>query len=426
MRNYSTYINKALILFSLLLGIGTAQAQDDIYYMPSKDTNSKNESTAGKTILRQDTTGMTDYQKYRAMRDGDNYVAEATDSITSEPNNSPKEDQDPAYAFSTSDTLENGTLVVNNYYFEEKDSRFQSYRSFYFDYYDPYYWDYYPSYSFGYAWGSPYYGYSFGFGYSNPYYYWGRPNYWYYPFYSNYYGGYYSYSHGYYDGYYSGQYNRIHSQMNSSGGSRRNFGQYNSRTDGFSGNSGNNSLGSNRRSSVSNSIRPETTVAVGSSRRSSANVNATNARGSNYSRSTVQTTRPNNVDASNRRAANYYVPSYNRGNQSVKQNYTNTGQSRRQVNTTNPTIYNASGRTYNSNTSTLTRKSTETSTSTPRRNTESYTPPARTQSTYNNDGESRRSTNTSTPTYSGGNSSRSSGASAPSNSGNSGGGSRRR
>lgn len=398
-------------------------AQDDLYYMPSQDNDEDKKVEQAKP--RYDTTGMTDYQKYRAMRDGNASEIQEENQKNSDTSSKQTDNDQIAPDFTSVDTAEDGSVVVNNYFFEDNDWRYSRYRSFYFDYYDPFYWDYYPHYGyFGYDhyWGSPYYGWSWSIGFHSPYYdyYWGRPSYWYHPFYhSGYYGyGHYGYYDGYYHGYYSGVYDKQRSNLNSSGGSRRGLGQY---TAGSAGIANGSSYGvSNRRTASSYSTN---TNVVSSRRGSSANYTKS-AVSSRRDVNSVQTTRP--AQGTNRRSSTYYVPSYNRNDDA------SYGASRRssanQGNTSNSRVYNSRG---NSNS---TRP--EATTTTPRRSSESYSPPTRTQSqpTYSgSDNSSRRSSGSS---YSGGSSyspSRSSGSSSgSSNSGSSsssssgGGGGRRR
>ena len=439
MKTYSPNSNKLILVGSLLLSMSLSYAQDDIYYMPSKDKEEVKSNPIENAVLNVDTSGMTDYQKYRAMRDGEASVPASNDTIYAKPVESKSQDQEPAYAFSSSDTSSDGTVIVNNYYFDDYEAQNRSYRNLYFDYYDPFYWDYSPYFSMGFYGGGPYYGYSFGYGYYDPYY-WGSPYSWYRPcysgfygyygYYGGYYGGYYSYTHGYYDGYYSGEYNHIRSQMNTSGGGRRSMGQYTPRISSSQGFNNNVSIANSRRGSTFNNTNAvmQQNVAAGGSRRSASTMNSNVVASSRYNaRTNMATTRPN-VAPSARRSLEYYVPSYNRGNNTQNQTYNSavTG-SRRQnaYNTTSGT--NSVVRTYNSNTSTPSRQNGEVSTPNPRRSSDSYTLPVRTQSVNtgtSDDGGSRRSTSSGS-TYSGGNSGRSSGSSAPSNN-SGGGGSRRR
>lgn len=179
---------KSFLLFavSLVTSLQAMGGNDDIYYFPSKHAEEK-----ASVSQLPDTSGMTAYEKYRALKEGEN-ANEANNNSASSPDtdNSRK----PSYVVVNQDTT-TGNVTINNYYFD--DDRFGFYRRFYLDYYyypyyyDPFLWEY------SFWWGYPYAGFYVGYGYG----YWG---YWgYYPYYySYYYPYYYGYWHGFYDGYY--------------------------------------------------------------------------------------------------------------------------------------------------------------------------------------------------------------------------------
>jgi len=179
------------LLPGILITIPTViYSQDDLYYFPSKDKENPSEKI-------KDTSGMSDYEKYRALKESQKNTVryyEPNEEETQQQETNTDSNVKPSSTVVYKDST-NGNVIVNNYYYD--DDRFANYRRFYFDYYDPYYdlywWPYY-------GWNGWYVGF-----YSSWYYpyswswYWCSP-YWYYSPY------YYSYYHGYYDGFYNGYY----------------------------------------------------------------------------------------------------------------------------------------------------------------------------------------------------------------------------
>jgi hypothetical protein len=426
--------------------------QDDIYYMPSKNS-SVNSGQTNKTI---DTTGMTDYEKYRALRESNigaqstslinrdkeidstnrNSVFDSTNSIT----------LNPAYVVVNNDTT-NGSVTINNYYLDN-DDRYSSYRRMYFDYYyspyyyDPFYWD------FSYGWGGPYFG--FHYGYGSPYYYGYYDNYWYYPYGyypyycggCNYWGGNYGYNSGYYN-----NYNHQYGSVNYSGGRR--LGGYSApATSGSSAYYGgrfagadnyhgtrrgaNATVGNSSATNSASSIRRQTSwdsyngVSVATVRRSASSTNRV-----------VATTRP--YDNSARRNSTGYTPTYSMPGTNSRSlyNVSNNEGSRRQTLTNsnqssvNNYVVNSSGSNVRRSTGSSsnyvpvrTENSGSNYTPAPRRSNENYTPPVRTTSqSTTSDGGSRRS---SSPSYSSGGSSSQPSNSSSGSSGHSSGSGRRR
>ncbi|MGC8804185.1 MAG: hypothetical protein ACP5PS_10535, partial [Bacteroidales bacterium] len=155
---------KSLLLLAagLMSSSLIAWGQDDIYYFPSKHVDANN-----STSQLPDTTGMTAYEKYRSLKEGENAYKREENAVNSDSDNARK----PSYVVVNQDTT-TGNVTINKYYFD--DDRFGFYRRFYFDYYYPYYydpflWDYYV------WWGYPYAGFYVGYSYWG---YWG-----YYPYY---------------------------------------------------------------------------------------------------------------------------------------------------------------------------------------------------------------------------------------------------
>lgn len=484
--------NKKMVVGLMVLMIVTIgsslrlKAQDDLYYMPSKQPANDSKKQPKLSV---DTTGMTDYEKYRALRDADTFTVAnrnvADTSIDREEYAKKKgmERYKDAQVIDTnqvqyenpnySEQSPGETTVINNYYSDDDyDYRFNRYRSFYFDYYDPYYWRYDPFYwncgigfgwpysSFYFGWSSPYYG------WYDPYdYYFYRPLYWYQPYYHSYWGGY-GYWHGYYNGYYHGYYDdnyygrgSVHSYSNG----RRTMGLYNRPYSSANANSyvrGGNygtSFGSRRQASDYLPLNSTKQNTVNDSHRRNAwdtySTPASSSRrnSSNTSRviNNVQTTRPAEAGGSRRTSGNY-TPTYSMPNTSSRPSYNNSGSgsnsntNRRTNSTYTPSDNNSGSGSYTPTTGsrrssgssgsyTPTRSSNTNSGnySAPRRSNDSYTPPARTRSESNESSGSRRSSGSS---YSGSSSSGSNysgsssggGSRSSSSSGGSSGGGRRR
>ncbi len=165
-----------LILIGVILSAYYVAGQDDIYFFPSKQKTAP-------TATPKDKDEMTPYEKYRAMKEGEQKDVETSTAF------SEQENDKPSYFLVNKDSVSAQQVVVNNYYFD--DDRFAFYRRFYLDYYyspyfyDPIYWDAL------FWWGYPYVG--FYYRYSWPYV-WG------------YYPHYYPYYWGYWDGFYTGYY----------------------------------------------------------------------------------------------------------------------------------------------------------------------------------------------------------------------------
>jgi hypothetical protein len=212
-----------------------ACAQDDIYYTPSQNkapeqvySNYGNQETA-------ETKGMTDYEKYRSLRDAgvskDDIYSKPDSTVSQEElarkkgmerygqrNTDTMENTNQSYSLQYSDTTaQQGNTIINNY-FDDNDNdygdRYDWYHRFYFDYYwdpfvfgfyDPFYWGW------GISWGWPYWGFRVG---------WYGPGYWYDPFYYGYsWGG--CYNDGYWYGHHNGYYDRSYY-----GEARRSMGGY--------------------------------------------------------------------------------------------------------------------------------------------------------------------------------------------------------
>ncbi len=353
----------------LLMPAHVAFSQDDLYYFPSKH---KGENIQSTTVRGTDTSGMTDYERYRALKEKEN-----SNSNNDSSNNSETIKQEPSVVVVKNDST-SGNVIVNNYYID--DDRFAYYRRFYLDYYydpfwyDPFYWDYY------YGWGGPYVGFYYSWGY--PYYgYYGYYGYWHRPWYSSYYFGYWN---GFYSGFYWGYYaDNLPTRgiVNYTPG-RRMGGYVNiSRTEDaayYSGRFASNDYyhGTRRnrgvtsfRSSVnepSASIPPTNNA---NSRRTSTYNNNTNSNSANIDKSltAINTTRPY---VPSRRTSNY-VPTYNMNNQEIK-----TEQRRRTTTENNNYVVTNTRQVRNANPG----NQGNVSAPSPRRSTDSYTPPVRTSS----------------------------------------------
>jgi hypothetical protein len=65
MKNYSIIIRSLWIVAAIWLSGNYVLAQDDLYYVPGKE----NKKPSVKSTHHADTSGMTDYQRYRAMKE---------------------------------------------------------------------------------------------------------------------------------------------------------------------------------------------------------------------------------------------------------------------------------------------------------------------------------------------------------------------
>jgi hypothetical protein len=459
MKNYNIVASLVLIGMFMLIPSALLSGQDDIYYMPSKSP--ENKSSKASIV---DTSGMTNYEKYRAMHESNGVTSGAMGSSKdTKSNNSAQQSVfdttnsitlNPAMVVVGSDTTK-GAVTINNYYIDN-DDRYNSSRRMYFDYYyspyyyDPFYWD------FSYSYGSPYFGFHYGYGY--PYYYdsysyydsyWYRP-YWYAPYYYNYWNG---YSSGYYSGYYSsyGNYQINNGKVINSGG-RRMGGYKSASAIGSASYSGGRYAGADtyhgtRRNTNINTSATTNNYPATSVRRQTTWDNysgvstATVRRSANIESRTIATTRPYEVQTT-RRNTNGYTPSYSMPGTYTRANYNNNieSASRRQTQTTSSSSTsgnvfivnpdNGSSRRNGSSSTYMPTRSESTSSSSapePRRSSESYSQPAQssTPSYSTSDGGSRRSSSSSsssssTPSYSSG------GSSSSGSSGSSGGTGRRR
>jgi hypothetical protein len=343
-----------LILSGLLLESWTfkSNAQDDIYYTPSKNTSTATNLSASNTV--KDTSGMTDYEKYRAMRDGGSADAgnssnAPSGSIDQYTSRGTADDSTSSVNPNTSGQQANqgsGTTIINNYNSDEDyDGRFSTYRSLYFDYYnDPFLYGYDPYLYGGFGWGFGFgygLGWGFGLGMYSPGCYWGYSPYYYSGFYSPYYGGYWG---GYYGNEYGYGMNRAPFYNN--GGGRRVAGNISARNNyssaAYNG-GGRRAVGNNisarnnfssaaytgggRRTAVSN-------VATTSSvRRATPAVSTT--RAFNSSRlSNIPTTRSNvNYSQGTRRS---YTPSYNTSRMYSRPSYNSNSAPARSTNYATP------------------------------------------------------------------------------------------
>ncbi|MCX7987352.1 MAG: hypothetical protein N2662_10475 [Bacteroidales bacterium] len=355
-------MKKLLLIIFLLSTVYTAWCQDDIYYFPSKQ---KKENTSTKANSATDTSGMTAYEKYLALKEQGSTTNEST-TVQADTENSRK----PSYVVVNQDTT-SGNVTINNYYFD--DDRFGFYRRFYFDYYYPYYydpflWDYYT------WWGYPYAG--FYAGYYGYYGYWGY--YWgYYPYYYPYYRGYW---HGFYDGYYWRDYVTVYPREGVRVTPGRRMGGY---------------VDLSRRESASyyparfasndyyhgtrrNGITAVNNASGGGDNVSTRRSIASNSNSSYTSSSSVTTTRP--YISSQTRRTNY-VPTYN----------TNTSSERRAYPTSSTRDDNY---VVINNRRVRVVEVSQPSTPTPRRSGTSYTPAVRSVSNTSNNDMPARSTST--------------------------------
>lgn len=343
------------LIAGLLSGGLIAWGQDDIYYYPSKHTDEK--STVSPLS---DTSGMTAYEKYRALKEGENGDNKDAATITSDSDNARK----PSYVVVNQDTT-TGNVTVNNYYFD--DDRFGFYRRFYFDYYCPYYydpflWDYYV------WWGYPYFGFYAGYNY------WGYRGY--YPYYYSYYYPYYhGYWHGFYDGYYWRDYVTVQPRSGVYVTPGRRLGGYVnlSRRESASYYPGRFAANDYYHGSRRNSISTVSNSSASVPERTSVSRRSVASTTSYSSPSNVTTTRP--YVAQDGRRSNY-VPTYN----------TNTGERRTYTATTprddNYVVVN--------NRRVRVVEVAQPNTPAPRRSSTSYTPTVRSGNNGNNEVRTRR------------------------------------
>lgn len=385
----------------IILGLGVnAIAQDDLYYMPSKDKS--NEVVAVPAV---DTSGMTNYEKYRALREGD-----SSNSNVKAKNDTPEVANQPDL---TTISYDSSNVYVNNYYVQDDPDRFWRYRSFGFDYYYPYGYcgaSYYDPYFYGYGWGYPYFGFSYG--YSS----WSLGFYWSYPYYSGYYGYpyYHSYYHGFYDGYYySDNYYRPRGNYNYTPGRRAGgFANTIDKSTKYYGGrySGADFYHGTRRGANYSSGQVSGTNGI--SRRNAITTAENNTAVSRRSAtSNTRYTQYNNVQSNTRRYSNtpaYILP--------PSQTSNNNAVTRRYSNSPDNSTYNRRQSTSSENSSNVNQA--------PRRRSESYTPSTNNNSSNNSNNQPvyRRETNNSN---SGSYSAPSNSGNSRSSSGNSGGGRRR-
>ncbi len=203
-------------------------AQDDIYYAPSK--NQVTDNAINQDKVAKDNQDLTDYEKYRAMRDADvkqDIDNSKPDSALSpeelakkkgmeqygQGNNANDEQDNQSYSQQNVDSSSQGTTIINNYY-DDYPNRYGWYNNLYFDYYwDPFFYSFYDPFfwGWGFAWGWP----SWGFGF-----------YGYDPYFYGYGYGYWGHYYGYRNGYYGGYANNDHGRGYTSGGARRTMGGY--------------------------------------------------------------------------------------------------------------------------------------------------------------------------------------------------------
>jgi hypothetical protein len=384
---------------TLLIGISNdTKAQDDIYYVPAKKSNSPSISPGQN--LSADSSGITDYERYRSYRDGyANKKDVKSDSSISHDDISKKKgmerygdrnvendsasyvNNNQSYSGQPSDLPEDGTTIINNYNNDDGyyNDRFRGYHRFYCDYgYDPFWSDYYDPYYFGYSSGYPYYGFSLGL--YSPF--WGYEPYYYRP-----------YSYGYYGGHGNGYYNHNEYHNNGyvhSGGARRTFGTLSSPSTRRSGNIANQPMlgtaSSGRRSVNSRPVTPSDNYGAtydGARRRGAWQTYQTT------SASNVATTRRgsgNNPVSSNRNLSipttrlenntRGYSPSYSVPGNSTRRSYNSSGNNNNSSETFRRS--NSSGSSENNRTYSQPSYSNHgNSSSQPRRSSESYSAPAR-------------------------------------------------
>ena len=190
----------------LASNVNDTKAQDDIYYVPAK--KSASQTVSSNQNISKDTSGMSDYERYRAYRDGyankndgksdsgisrediakkkgmEQYSGRNIESDTSAYSNNNQN-----YSGQPSDPPQENATILNNYYDDGYyNDRFSYYHRFYFGY-DPFWCDFYDPFYFGLALGYPFFG--FGLGLYSPF--WGF--------------GYYRPYYGYYGGHFNGYYN---------------------------------------------------------------------------------------------------------------------------------------------------------------------------------------------------------------------------
>ncbi len=184
--------------FSPINIISVINAQEEIYYTPSKKSEVNNTPTKNEI---KDSVGMTNYEKYCAMKEkslqNDPQVSTDTslshedlakkkgmtqynEGYSAEIDSTSPVNGNQNYSQNTAENPQQGNTVVNNYY-SGNDYPFGWYHNFYFDYcYDPFFYPY-DYWGLGFYWGWPYLGFGWSFpgyyyGYA-PYNYWGYPNY---------------------------------------------------------------------------------------------------------------------------------------------------------------------------------------------------------------------------------------------------------
>jgi hypothetical protein len=287
---------------------------------------------------------MTDYEKYRAIKDPqlaskpqpdstkdarqkawDKYNSNQLNEVYSEKIADSIQPQQRSY-----DSQNEGTTVINNYYDGDDDyyyaNRFRRFDGPYYgySYYDPYYYD--PFWvGVGLGWGFGVYGYSPYYGYYNPGY---AP--YYSPYYHNHYYG------GYNSGYYNGR-NQINSGRRRIDTENRygttNRGQtwgpvsYGSSASGRTRQSVS-STPTTQKSAISTKVDNNSRTRAWESYRTTQPSSYSPSSGYARQRSTsnaVVTTRPSNAGSTANRRGSDYVPSYSVPGSSVRQSYNSSG-----------------------------------------------------------------------------------------------------
>jgi len=349
----------------LASNVNDAKAQDDIYFVQAKKSDSP--TVSSNQNISKDTSGMTDYERYRAYRDGyANKNESKSDSANSRDELAKKkgmerysgrnvENDSSAYVNNNqnysgqqpSDPPQDGATIVNNYY-DDGYCYDRFYHRCYFGY-DPFLYDYYDPFYFGFSFGYPFFG--FGLGLYAPF--WGYGYRSYYGF-GGYYGG-----HGYYNhyGYNNGYIN--------SGGMRTA-----SSSIGRPGIIGNQAMSS----AISSSRRSAVTRTVTASSSRGATYDAARSRAAWQS---YQTTSSSSNIATTRRASGNSSTNYSR---SLSVPTTRLANNSRGYSPSYSVPGNSTRRNYNS--------SGNTSYSQPRRSSGNFSAPARTSSAHISSGSS--------------------------------------